>query len=180
MSEPGKRSMRLSGLSPNGVEGRMAKRILTLEDRFFSKIEPEPMSGCWLWSGVLNNKGYGMLHLVVNWKRRSVLAHRVSWELAYGPVPAGMWCLHKCDVRSCVSPEHMFLGTRLDNVADMVLKERGCNGRYYGSNETKPGRFRASVTFHGRQYSLGVYDTAEAASVVAKQFRNERYSVVTR
>ena len=180
MSEPGKRVVRYSGLSPNGMEGRMAKPILTLAERFWSKVEPEPNTGCFLWSAVLNNKGYGMFHCVIAGKRRSLLAHRVAWELERGPIPNGLWCLHKCDVRHCVSVDHMFLGNRLDNVADMVSKERGCNGAQYGSSPSRSGRFRASVTFLGRQHHLGTYDTADEASSAAKAFKQQVYKVSER
>ena len=56
--------------------------------------------------------------------RRSFLAHRVSWELANGPIPSGMCVLHRCDNPPCVNPVHLFLGTQHDNVIDMIAKGR--------------------------------------------------------
>jgi hypothetical protein len=84
---------------------------------------PEPNSGCWLWLRGLDRSGYGGIFF--NSKSRG--AHRVSWELFNGPVPAGMCVLHRCDVRSCINPDHLFLGTKADNNEDMHLKGRAKN-----------------------------------------------------
>ena len=87
---------------------------------------PEPNSGCWLWLGAIGAGGYG-----VAGKPRMRLpraAHRRSWHLFHGPIPDGMHVLHKCDVRSCVNPEHLFLGTHQDNMADRDKKGRQAKG----------------------------------------------------
>lgn len=92
----------------------------TLEERFHDKYIPEPNSGCWLWIANANRTGYGCLS---DSKQR--LAHRISWEIHRGPIPEGLYVLHKCDVPICVNPEHLFLGTHQDNMDDMVRKGRG-------------------------------------------------------
>lgn len=74
---------------------------------------------CWYFRGSHTNLGYGVLHALGE-KR----AHRVSWVIANGPIPAGMHVLHKCDVRCCVNPDHLFLGTHADNMRDMTAKSR--------------------------------------------------------
>lgn len=93
---------------------------MTDMDRFMDKVSPEPNSGCWLWTASSSAQGYG--HFQVN--GRLCRAHRVSWELHNGKIPDGMWVLHKCDNPGCVNPDHLFLGTNVDNVADMVAKGR--------------------------------------------------------
>lgn len=76
---------------------------------------------CWEWTRAIHNPtGYGW----VRWKGRSIHAHRASWDAAYGEVPAGMHVLHRCDNRLCIRPDHLFLGTNLDNVNDMMSKGR--------------------------------------------------------
>ncbi|MGI9292377.1 MAG: HNH endonuclease signature motif containing protein [Pseudomonadales bacterium] len=82
---------------------------------FFDKVSPEPNSGCWLWMGAITNGGYGSF-------KRGLKAHRISWEIHRNPIPEGFCVCHKCDVRSCVNPDHLFLGTYLDNHRDMVAK----------------------------------------------------------
>ena len=83
-------------------------------DTFWDGCIPEPNTGCWLWLGFISPDGYG-----------TRLAHRRAWELARGPIPDGMLVCHRCDVRHCVNPDHLFLGTHLDNMRDMIRKGRG-------------------------------------------------------
>lgn len=94
-------------------------------ERFWDKTEPEPNSGCWLWTGALKPEGYGTFNFQKKWYR----AHRLAWELEIGPIPDGLCVLHKCDVPSCVNPDHLFLGTKADNTADMCRKGRHVGNR---------------------------------------------------
>lgn len=97
----------------------------SVEDRFWSRLQVTP--ACWLWLGGTTQYGYG----VVNQYGRGashLLAHRVSWELYNGPIPAGLIVCHRCDVPACVNPAHLFLGTQRDNMRDMRAKGRGRNG----------------------------------------------------
>jgi hypothetical protein len=81
--------------------------------------------GCWPWQGYIGTWGYGQM-----WAERATqLAHRVAWDLAVGPIPAGMSVLHRCDNRPCCNPSHLFLGTHTDNVRDMAAKERDWQSR---------------------------------------------------
>lgn len=91
-----------------------------LQDLFWPKVLKTET--CWLWTATLSNKGYGKIG-VCN-PRRVASAHRVAWELTHGPIPDGLWVLHKCDVRACVNPSHLFLGMAKDNTDDMNRKGR--------------------------------------------------------
>ncbi len=93
-------------------------------DRFASKIEKLPDApGCWLWTGSLFRGGYGQFR-----SGPDPAAHRTAWVIAHGSIPDRLYVLHRCDVRCCVNPEHLFLGTHADNMADMVAKGRSPRG----------------------------------------------------
>lgn len=84
---------------------------------------------CWIWQGGKSNKsGYGAFTMGVGHVEKGNYAHRASWWLFRGPIPKGMLVLHRCDVKLCVNPDHLFLGSHADNVADKVRKGRGRNG----------------------------------------------------
>lgn len=89
--------------------------------------QTEKTDSCWLWKGYKNHYGYGKIR--INGKLKFV--HRLSYELHFGDIESDLEVCHKCDVRNCVNPDHLFLGTRKDNMRDMSAK-----GRTYNSNLT--------------------------------------------
>jgi hypothetical protein len=93
------------------------------QTRFWSKVDKTPT--CWLWTGPKNPNGYGNFTMG---RKRRVLAHRLSYEWAHGPIPDGLSCCHVCDEPSCVRVDHLFLGTTADNLGDMADKGRSCQG----------------------------------------------------
>jgi HNH endonuclease len=95
----------------------------TLRDRFMAKVSPEPNSGCWLWTAHTGRGGYGRLRTDDGVKE----THRLSYELFCEAIPEDACVLHRCDVRSCVNPDHLFLGDRAANIADMIAKGRAVN-----------------------------------------------------
>lgn len=75
---------------------------------------------CWPFTGYISRKGYGQCR----YDGAVMHAHRAVWMETFGPIPEGLWVLHRCDNRKCVNPEHLFLGTNDDNVKDKVSKGR--------------------------------------------------------
>lgn len=86
---------------------------------------PEPNTGCWLWLGALDPKGYGRAY---DPRRGSIFAHRLSLMEKVGDI-GDLYALHKCDQPSCVNPDHLFPGTAQDNTDDMIRKGRWHQGR---------------------------------------------------
>ena len=99
---------------------RLTAKNCCPQDRITLGSVPEPMSGCWIWVGGTNKKGYAHLKYDMKMWR----GNRFSWEAFKGPIPIGLCVLHHCDNRLCVNPEHLFLGTDLDNARDRDAKGR--------------------------------------------------------
>jgi hypothetical protein len=98
----------------------MAANRSIVNDEYFAQRTIVNDNGCLLWQGWIKNTGYGEAKV----NNRRTTTHRLSWEYHKGPIPSGMCVLHKCDVRNCVNPNHLFLGTTQDNVDDKMLKGR--------------------------------------------------------
>jgi hypothetical protein len=102
----------------------LSKRYGPVEQRFDDNITHEPNSGCWLWVGLTDEFGYGIFKI----GRARVRAHRYSFGRFRAAIPSGLCVLHRCDVPGCVNPDHLFLGTLAENVADKVAKDRQAKG----------------------------------------------------
>ena len=92
----------------------------SFEQRFNKKWISDSKNECWLWTDKLEHSGYGKMR----YKNLIIKAHRAAYEIFFGKIPHGLSVLHRCDVRSCVNPKHLFLGTQQDNMDDMKIKGR--------------------------------------------------------
>jgi len=87
-----------------------------LDERIRMNSMPVPHCGCWIWVKSLNGKGYPQL----TFRMKRMDGNRAAWVAFQGEIPAGMHVLHKCNTRSCVNPDHLYLGTDVENHADRV------------------------------------------------------------
>lgn len=106
------------------------KRTRTLEQRFMAFVSPEPNSGCWLWTGAIDSRGYGQIRIDGD----NVRATKVALEIAGRPKADGMYACHTCDVPLCVNPDHLFEGTQSQNLKDASSKRRMRLPGLYGSD----------------------------------------------
>jgi hypothetical protein len=110
--------------------------------RFWSKVNKAGGEACWEWQGGRTpDRGYGLLGVTFK-PNRYVVAHRISYELNCGPIPAGMKVCHKCDNPPCVRPDHLFLGTQQDNIEDMRKKGRAARGAKHFRARLDPDKVR--------------------------------------
>lgn len=116
------------GKSKNG------RVISTSREAFERCVQRGP--GCWLWGGYRNEDGYGVVR-VGGRGAKLTLAHRLSWTLHCGEIPEGLHVLHSCDTPSCVRPDHLFLGSNLDNIRDRQAKGRS-GGGCFQSGDASP------------------------------------------
>ncbi len=96
--------------------------------RFWDKVDKRGPDECWLWTAWKDKDGYGRMWL----DGKKPQATRVIWASVNGPIPAGLFVLHKCDNPPCVNPAHLFLGTVQDNAEDMMSKGRQSKGEKNG------------------------------------------------
>jgi hypothetical protein len=157
----------------------------TIKERFWQKVDKGNGRGCWIWTGALDTSGYGQMRVY----KKNEKAARISYRLNKGPIPGKMQVLHKCDIRCCVRPSHLFLGNNDINVADKVAKGRQSRGYKHsavmlkaaarGENHFKSKLTEKDVIEIARRLSLGVPKVVIAesfgvnATVIGKINRKE-------
>lgn len=128
----------------------------SLRDRLFCKAAAQP-NGCIHWMGALGRAGYGVL----GFEGKTYKANRASWEVFRGPIPAGLHVLHRCDQPTCINPDHLFLGTQADNMADKAQKGRT------GSRSEYRGLPRNKLSAHA---VLAIRESTNGSHAVAREY----------
>ena len=118
-------------------------------ERFKSKIIPVTETGCWLWSGAVNSRGYPFIKI----DGSTVRAHRFSYENYVGDIPDGEIIRHKCDVSICVNPSHLCTGTNADNSNDMKVRGRSLVGSKNPASKLSEEDV-LSIRFDDREYKV--------------------------
>lgn len=136
--------------------------------RFWSKVVRQRGTGCWVWDGQHKDSGYG--RFVFDAKKNPMAAHRASWILNRGPIPPGLFVCHTCDNPPCVRPDHLFLGTNLDNVRDMMAKGRSGYQRY-------PERYKSATVRKVRRERFRKLTDTQVAEIRASP---ESFTVLAR
>lgn len=147
--------------------------------RFWQRvIKSQEPDGCWLWSGaIFKDTGYGQFSTSHS---HPVRAHRLSWVIHFGPIPEGLFVLHRCDCKLCVRPDHLWLGTGRDNINDMISKGRSLIGeRNHKARVTAQQVIEIRSLYHTGLYSqqelgdrVGINQATISSIILHKTWRH--------
>lgn len=142
-------------------------------EKFWKHVKIDSMTGCWQWTGGKNEFGYGIFCT----DKRRIRTHRYCWELFKEPIPKGMCICHHCDNPSCINPDHMFIGTQAENMADMRKKHRG-------STKPRPGTENPAAKLSEQQvriiFSMNGTVRAEEVAQVFNVKKTSVYNIWSR
>lgn len=130
------------------------RKIIAI-DKFWRRVDIRIPEACWNWKSSFKSNGYGIIK--VNGKTLS--AHRMAWEISYGPIPEGMLVLHKCDNSACVNPDHLYLGTYKDNKRDTIERNPAGTGAKLHKGEIELIKILGdnfSCQFVAKMFKVGV------------------------
>lgn len=147
----------------------------SVSERFWARVLKG--DGCWIWQGPINKSGYGAHG------KGARLAHRISWEMSTGQDPGSLFVCHRCDSPPCVRPDHLFLGTHLDNMRDMDAKGRRRGTFQPGMNNAGESHGRAKLTDDAVRQIRGMYRAGVSCKDIAPLFgiaSNTAYQVAAR
>ncbi len=140
-----------------------------MKNRFWEKVKKTET--CWIWRAFKNKQGYGRFGIKAG---ECVNASRVSWTMKNGSIPEGLFICHTCDNPSCVNPDHLFAGSRQDNINDMMIKKRSKHFKdkdYYGvrweeryDGPNRNGRWHSFICIDGKMQKLAAHTSVLEAA----------------
>jgi len=152
----------------------------SIKDRFWNFINSRQGGQCWIWNGAISKSGYGQF----NYDGITTYAHRLSWIMHYGHIKDNLWVLHKCDVKRCINPLHLYLGTSSDNMIDRSNRNpgygRGC--RYSKFSRADAEEIKqlykegSTYTLLGHKYSVDPKTIGNIINGVTNYFSEDRYA----
>lgn len=143
------------------------QKLADLKYRLELFSEPIPFSGCTIYTGFVGSAGYGL----ITFCKRSISAHRASYMVNKGPIPEGRVIMHKCDVKTCINPDHLIAGTQTDNMRDMIRKGRD---RYVRGSDSWSAKLTPDAVRHIRLSGETSTTIAEKLGVHARTIRDVR------
>ena len=150
----------------------MGRKPIEPRIRFWQKVDKS--GDCWLWTAYVHRTGYGMFGIAT---RNSVYAHRFAYEDTVGPIPDGMVIDHRCLQKACVRPDHLRVVTPKQNEENHHrAQSNSLSGVRNVRLNKQTGRYRVTVTHHGRAHFRGEFNTIEEAAEAAKQLRLSLFS----
>ncbi len=139
-------------------------RQIPVKEKFDRHWLGEPNSGCWLWDGAGSPNGYGQFSVGYGKTAQKIGAHRASYIIHCGTIPDGMQVCHKCDVKCCVNPTHLFVGTAKDNMQDASRK-----GKMRGAENVARGELNSKAKLTTEKV-LAIRASSERAAVLAERY----------
>lgn len=143
-----------------------------IADRFWTKVN-KTEEGCWNWTAAKFRNGYGMLGRKDGGTK---IAHRISYELNIGQIPAGFVIDHVCHNRACVRPSHLRAVTQKQNVENTGMKKTNTSGFVGVTWNVQRSKWRAEVRHNRRSVHVGYFDNPEDANTAALAKRNELFT----
>lgn len=144
----------------------------SFEERFWEKVEKNNQDNCWLWKASLSTGGYGRCSVGDGiWEN----AHRVSYRINKGDIPDNLVVRHKCDVRNCVNPNHLEIGTMKDNTQDMIKRGR----HKFITPSPKPGELNpmSKLSNQNRKDIYNLVSAGRRRKSIAEDFGISRQTV---
>lgn len=157
------------GLGVSGINGDMS-----IEERFWAKVDKSEENRCWVWTGYLNKGGYGSFR---SSKASMELAHRYSYKLANNEIPQGMFIDHICHNRACVNPEHLRTATRGQNQENLQGARSNSKSGFRGVIWSRQSRkWKVYVVQNGKSYHGGYFHDIVLANESAIALRNRLFT----